>query len=143
MSPRTFVLCIYAALALVGCMQDAAEPLTAEDRCVLLCEGNDGNHPCKDETAADDCVSTCTTHITPLVGDCLTCVLTQSGWIGQACVCQEVDTFGNLNVTCDACNYTTHQTKCADSTACTRDTEMCEGFTLVAPTDTVCAPACG
>jgi hypothetical protein len=132
----------YGAVVVAGCVQ-VGEPLTAEDRCVLLCQGNDANHPCHGEEPAEDCVTTCVDHITPLVDDCLTCVLTQSGWIGNACVCQEVDEFGMLDVECDACSYTTHDTKCAASTECTRDTETCEGFELVEPTDPICSPACG
>ncbi len=140
---RLVAIVLYAALWIAGCVQGPSKPLTAEDRCVLLCQGNDAGHPCRDETVAEDCVTKCTAHITPLVDDCLTCVLTQSGWIAEACVCQEVDTFGNLDVTCKACAFTTYETECVTSTVCMKDTEMCLGFTLVEPTDPFCTPACG
>jgi hypothetical protein len=122
---------------------EAGKPLTEEDRCVILCEGNGNGHPCQGEEPATDCVSTCAAHITPLVDDCLTCVLTQSGWIGQSCECTDVDPFGMVDVQCDACSYTTHDRDCASSPQCTRDTATCEGFTLVKTTDAICAPACG
>ena len=140
---RIVVAASYAALTWLGCVQNPSEPLSAEDRCVLLCEGNDGQHPCRNEEPADDCVDECTALIEPLVDDCLTCVLTQSGWIGESCECEEVDPFGNLDVTCDACSYTTHNKVCVASTACTRDTATCAGFELVKPTDSVCESACG
>lgn len=139
---RLLPIIAYAALVLSGCMQ-GSEPLTAEDRCAILCNGNDGAHPCRDEEPTDSCVTQCTSHITPLTGDCLTCVLTMSGWIAEACVCKEVDDFGMLNQECKDCSFTTHQTNCANSTTCTKDSETCEGYKLVNPTDTVCAPACG
>ena len=140
---NSLVFLAYGLLVCASCVQNPAEPLTPEDRCVILCQGNATGHPCRGEMIAEDCVSSCVTHITPLTGDCLTCVLTQSGWIGQACVCQEVDAFGMLDVQCEDCRYTTHQRECADSTQCTRDTSMCSGFELVEPTDPVCVPACG
>lgn len=139
----TSLVLAYALLALVACVQGPQKPLTAEDRCVLLCEGNDGDHPCSAEEPAADCVSTCTAHIEPLADECLTCVLTQSGWIGSACVCEEVDAFGNLDVTCDLCTYTTHETKCARNDTCERDLSTCDGFVMVDTTDSTCSQACG
>ncbi len=139
---RVLLVLPYVGLAAVACVQPPNEPLTAEDRCVILCEGQSRRHPCFGEEAASDCVSRCTAHITPLTGNCLTCVLTHSGWMGQACVCQEVDAFGMLDVKCDACAYTTHQEKCAASSSCQRDTATCDGFELVSPTDPTCVPAC-
>ncbi len=139
---RALMAIIYMGVLIAGCVQVGDEPLTAEDRCVILCQGNASGHPCKGQMIAEDCVETCTTHITPLRDECLTCVLTQSGWIGTSCECESVDAFGMVDVTCDACAYTTHDRKCAASTECTRDLEMCEGFDLVAPSDPICSPAC-
>lgn len=138
---RSLTITLYASLLIAGCVQ-VGEPLTEEDRCALLCQGNRSSHPCHGEVPADDCVATCADHIRPLTGECLTCVLNQSGWVGTGCECTDVDRFGMVNVECDACSYTVHQKECAASTECTRDSGTCDGFRLVEPTGPICSPVC-
>jgi hypothetical protein len=139
-----FVWSLFWGAALASaCGPSDQEPLTPADRCALLCEPS-ASHPCAGEEVPSTCVSTCVPHIEGLVDDCLVCVMRNSGWIGQACECRTVDDFGNVNVRCDDCAYTSLERQCTDGTGttCTKDSTSCSGFTLADPKG-ICVAACG
>ena len=132
------------AALISACFPSDQEPLTPTDRCALLCEPS-ASHPCAEEEVPSTCVSSCVPHIEGIDGDCLICVMRNSGWIGQACECRNVDDFGNVNVKCDDCAYTSLERQCSDGTAsgtCTKDSSTCSGFEL-ADKAGICATACG
>lgn len=123
----------------------SSAPPTLAERCASNCTApKSADDPCHGASADASCASTCETTLAGKSDECVTCILSYSGFTGTTCKCDEA--LGGLgSVSCSECTYHGGSKSCATQLIdkCTNGAQQCSGYTAKAIDDPVCATKCG